>query len=165
VIGFAALLAAVSSALVLAATLVLARLHGSHVELLRDLAAMGARSVLVAVGLAVLGFCLGLMTRHTAGAIGGLLALVVVSFVRIGPLNSLAWAQRMTPWTPDGNLAAIVARGYRYYMPVEKVTPEGVNVEFTQHNLSLAHGAAYWAILLLVLVASSLLIFRRREVL
>ena len=165
IIGFAALLAALSGALVLAATFVLARLHGSQIELLRDLAAMAARGVLVVVGLAVLGFCLGLVTRHTAGAIGILLALVVVSFVRIGPLNSLAWAQRITPWTPEGNLAAIVARGYRYYVPVEKVTSEGVNIEFAQHSLTLAHGAAYWAILLLVLVVSSLLIFRRREVL
>jgi ABC-2 type transport system permease protein len=165
VIGFAALLAALTGGLVLAATLVLARLHGSQIELLRDLAAMAARGVLVVVGLAVLGFCLSLVTRHTAGAIGVLLALVVVSFVRIGPLNSLAWAQRITPWTPEGNLAAIVARGYSYYVPVQKITPEGINIEFTQHSLTLAQGAGYWAILLFVLVASSLVIFRRRDVL
>lgn len=165
VIGFAALLAALTGALVLAATVVLGRLQGSDIELLRHLAAMAARSVLVVVGLTVLGFCLGLITRHTAGAIGVLVALVVVSFVRIGPLNSLAWAQRITPWTPEGNMAAIVVGGYRYYVPVQKLTPEGVSIEFTQHSLSLAHGAGYWAILLFVLVASSLLIFRRREVL
>ena len=88
---------------------------------------MAVRSVLPVVGLAVLGFCIGLLTRHTAGAIGVLLATLVVWFVRIGVLGSQAWAQRITPWTPEGNLAAIVDRGYTYAVPVEKVTPDGVS--------------------------------------
>jgi ABC-2 type transport system permease protein len=164
VIGFAALLGALGAALVVAAAIVLARLHNSGIESLRDLAGMGARSVLAVVGLAVLGFCLGVVTRHTAGAIGVLLAFVVVSFVRIGPLSALSWAQRITPWTPEGNLAAIVERGHRYYVPVEKMTSDGVQIEFAEHSLSLIHGVAYWAILLLLIVGTSLLIFRRRDV-
>ena len=48
------------------------------------------------------------------------IALVVVWFVRIGPLGSLAWAQRSTPWTPDGNISAIVDHGYTYSVPVER---------------------------------------------
>jgi ABC-2 type transport system permease protein len=165
VMSFAALLGACGAVLVIAAALVLARLHGSPITSLGDLAEMGARGMLAVVGLTVLGFCLALVTRHTAGAMGILLALVVVSFVRVGPLSSLAWAQRMTPWTPEGNLAAIVERGYGYYVPVEKVTPDGVTIEFVAHNLSLIHGATYWAILLFVLVTGSLLIFSRRDVL
>ena len=163
-IGFAALLGTLGAALIVAAALVLARLHNSPIESLRDVAEMGARSTLAIAGLAVLGFCLGVVTRHTAGAMGVLLAFVVVSFVRIGPLSSLAWAQRITPWTPEGNLAAIVERGYKYYVPVEKITPDGMNIEFAAHNLSLTHGLVYWAILLVVVVAGSLMIFRRRDV-
>jgi hypothetical protein len=79
-------------------------------------------------------------------------------------LSSLAWAQRITPWTPEGNLAALVDRGFKYYVPVEKVSPEGVSFEFAEHSLSLAHGAAYWTVLLAVVVLGSLLIFRRRDV-
>jgi ABC-2 type transport system permease protein len=165
VTGFAGLLGAVAAALVLVAAFVLARLHGSAIASLGDLAEMGARSMLAVVGLAVLGFCLGLVTRHTAAAMGILLAFVVVSFVRVGPFSSLAWAQRITPWTPEGNMAAILERGYTYYVPVEKVTPDGVNIEFIEHNLSLIHGSTYWAIILAVLVTSSILIFRRRDVL
>ena len=81
---------------------------------------MGVRSVLPVIALAVLGFCIGLLTRHTAGAIGVLLAALVICFVRIGALSSQAWAQRITPWTPEGNLAAIVDRGYTYAVPVEE---------------------------------------------
>jgi ABC-2 type transport system permease protein len=165
VMGFAALLGAAAAALVLAAVFVLAQLHGSAIASLGDLAEMAARSMLPVIGLAVLGFCLGLVTRHTAAAMGILLALVVVSFVRVGPLGSLAWAQRITPWSPEGNMAAILERGYKYYIPVEKVTPDGVSIDFIEHNLSLIHGSTYWAILLIVLVAGSLLIFRRRDVL
>jgi len=164
-IGFAALLGACAAALVLAAAVMLARFHNSAIESLPGLAETGARGVLVVVGLAMLGFCLGVVTRHTAGAIGVLLAFLVVSFVRIGPLSSLAWARRVTPWTPEANLAAIVDRDYKYYVPVEKMTPNGVSMEFTEHSLSLSHGITYWAVLLLVVVAGSLLIFRRRDVL
>lgn len=164
VAGFAGLLGAVSAVVVLLAALVLARLYGSSITSLRELAEVSMRSMLAAIGLAVLGFCLGLVTRHTAGAMGILLAFVIVSFVRLGPLNALPWAQRVTPWTPEANLAAILERGYKHYVPVERVTAEGVDIEYVEHHLSLTHGATYWAILLVVLVAISLLIFRRRDV-
>jgi ABC-2 type transport system permease protein len=164
VAGFAALLGACGATLVFGAVLTLAHLYGSRLESIRELAGMGARSVLPVVVLAVVGFCLGLLTRHTAAAIGVLLASVVVWFVRSGPLSSFAWAQRITPWTPEGNIAAIVDLGYTYSVPVEKVTPDGVNIDFVQHIVSLTHGAVYWSILLTLVVLGSLLIFRRRDV-
>jgi len=114
--------------------------------------------------LAIFGFCIGLLSRHTAGAIGVLLALVVVWFVRIGPLSSLGWAQRVTPWTPDGNIAAIVDRGYTYSVPVESATPGGAHLDLVEHTLSLTHGMVYWSIVLALLITCSLLIFRRRDV-
>jgi hypothetical protein len=49
-------------------------------------------------------------------------------------------------------------------VPVEKVTSDGVQIEFAEHSLSLTHGVIYWGILLLLVVAGSLLIFRRRDV-
>jgi hypothetical protein len=45
------------------------------------------------------------------------------------------------------------------------MTPNGVSMEFTEHSLSLSHAITYWAVLLLVVIAGSLLIFRRRDVL
>jgi ABC-2 type transport system permease protein len=164
VAGFAALLGAFGATLAFGAVLTLAHLHGSRIESIRELAGMGARSILPVVVLAVVGFCLGLLTRHTVGAIGVLLASVAVWFVRVGPLSSLAWAHRITPWTPEGNLAAIVDRGYRYTVPVERATADGRNIDFVQHTVSLTHGAAYWSILLALVVLGSLLVFRRRDV-
>ena len=61
-------------------------------------------------------------------------------------------------------MAAVVDRGHRYYVPVEKVTPDGVNIEFVQHAVSFTHGVVYWSILLALVVIASLLIFRRRDV-
>ena len=164
VAGFAALLGTLGAALVLGAALTLAHLHGSGVESFPELAGVGARSVLPVIALAVLGFCIGLLTRHTAGAMGVLLAILLIWFVRSGALSSQAWAQRITPWTPEGNLAAIVDRGYTYAVPVKKVTPDGVIVELVERGVSFTHGLVYWALLLTVVVIGSLLIFRRRDV-
>jgi ABC-2 type transport system permease protein len=164
VAGFAALLGMLCATLVFDAALVLAHLHGSRIGSVRELVEMGARSVLPVVVLAIFGFCIGLLSRHTAGAIGVLLALVVVWFVRIGPLSSLGWAQRVTPWTPDGNIAAIVDHGYTYSVPVESATPGGAHLDLVEHTLSLTHGMVYWSIVLALLITCSLLIFRRRDV-
>jgi len=163
-IGFGALLGAFGVALVLTAGLVLARLHASRIESVRELAGLGARSIVVVIGLAVLGFCIGLVTRHTAGAIGVLLAYLIVFVLRMGFLGERSWSQRVTPFTPEGNLAAILDHGYSYSVPVEKVTANGVSTELVQHTVSLAHGAIYWTILLAVVVVGSLMIFRRRDV-
>ena len=163
-IGFAALLGAFAAALVLFAAAVLARLYGSPIESFAELGAMGGRGVLAVIGLTVLGFCAALVTRHTAGAIGVLLGYAVLWFVRSGPLGSLAWAQRLTPWTPEASLAAIVEHGYAYSVPIEKVTPEGASVEWVEQTVSLTHGAIYWSILITLVIIGSLLIFRRRDV-
>jgi ABC-2 type transport system permease protein len=164
VAGFAVLLGTLAATLVLGASLLLARLHGSPVEAVPELAGIGLRGVLPVVVLAVLGFCVGLLTRHTAGAIGILLAAVVFCVVRIGALSSQAWAQRITPLTPEGNIAALVDRGYTYVVPVEKVTHDGVTVELVEGAVSLTHGLVYWSIILTVVIMASLLIFRRRDV-
>jgi ABC-2 type transport system permease protein len=164
VAGFAVLLGMLCATLVFDVALVLAHLHGSRVESVRELVEMGARSVLSVVVLAIFGFCIGLLSRRTAGAIGVLLALVVVCFIRIGPLSSLPWAQRITPWTPDGNILAIVDHGYTYSVPVERAPADGVNFDLIEHSVSLTHGVAYWSIILALLITCSLLAFRRRDV-
>jgi ABC-2 type transport system permease protein len=164
VAGFAALLGLLGAALVLGGAIGLAHLHGSRIESIRELAEMGIRTILPVVVLSIIGFCIGLVTRHTAAAIGLLLASVAISLVRVGPLSSLAWAQRITPWTPEGNIAAIIDRGHTYFVPVEQVPPDGVNTEIVQGTLSFTQGVLYWSILLALVIMGSLLIFRRRDV-
>ena len=123
---FAAILGTLVATLVVGATLMLAQLHGSPVEAVPELAGIAVRGILPVVVLAVLGFCVGLLTRHTAGALGILLAALVACFVRIGALGQQTWAQRITPLTPEGNIAALIDRGYTYAVPVEKVTRDRV---------------------------------------
>jgi hypothetical protein len=93
-----------------------------------------------------------------------LLAALIVCFVRIGLLSSQAWAQRITPWTPEGNIAALVDRGYQYGVPVEQVTPDGVSVELVAGAVSLTHGLVYWLIILTLVITGSSMIFRHRDV-
>ena len=163
-VGFSVLLGAFGAALVLAGALTLARLHASHTESLRQLAEMGARSSLAVMGLAVLGFCFAVITRHTAGALGVLLGYAIVWFLRMSVLAERQWVQRSIPWTPEANLAAIVEHGYTYSVPIQKVTGDGANIEFVERTLSFTHGAVYWSALLALVILSSLLIFRRRDV-
>jgi ABC-2 type transport system permease protein len=162
--GFATLAGAFGATVALSATVLLGHLYGSRIESVPELARLGARSVLPVILLALFGFCISLVTRHTAAAMGVLVGTALAWFVRVGPLHSTAWAQRLTPWTPEGNMAAIVERGYTYAVPIEQVTPDGVNIDYVEHSVGFSHGLIYWAILLAVIVLGSLLIFRRRDV-
>jgi ABC-2 type transport system permease protein len=161
---FSALASAVATGLALLAALVLARRYDLAVGSLGDELGMLGRGVLVAVALAVVGFCLGMIGRHTAAAIGGLLGYLFVWFVRNVILSEAAWAQRLTPWTPEGNLAAVVNGTHRYAVPIRTVGPDGMNIDYVERTVSLNHGLVYWAVLLAVMVLVTAVIFRRRDV-
>jgi ABC-2 type transport system permease protein len=161
---FSALASAVATGLALLAALVLARRYDLAVGPLGDELGMLGRGVLVAVALAVVGFCLGTIGRHTAAAIGGLLGYLFVWFVRNAILSESAWAQRLTPWTPEGNLAAVVNGNHQYSVPVRTVGPEGLSIDYVERTVSLTHGLVYWAVLLTVILLVTAVIFRRRDV-
>lgn len=161
---FSALVSALATGLALAAALVLARTYDLPTGRLNAQLGMLGRGVLVAVALAVLGFCIGTIGRHTAAAIGTLLGYLFVWFVRNGMLSQAAWAQRLTPWTPEGNLAAVVEDGHRYFVPIQSVGPDGVSVDYLERTVSLTHGLIYWAVLLAVVIVATALVFRRRDV-
>ena len=161
---FALLVSVLASAFVLAMAALLTSVHGGEVDELRAYVSMAGRGVAIAGALAVVGYCVGLMTRHTAAALGVLLGYLFVWFIRNAVLGQQEWAQRLTPWSPEANLAAIVDNGYQYAIPVNKLTEGGLSVEYLQREVTLAHGAVYWAVLLAVLIITALLIFRRRDV-
>jgi ABC-2 type transport system permease protein len=164
IVGFSLLFSALASAFVLGMAVLLTSLHGGDVTTLRPWLALGGRGVTVAGSLAVIGFCVGSMTRHTAAALGVLLGYLFVWFIRSGPLSQFEWAARLTRWSPEGNLAAIVENGHTYGVPVRTLTEGGVSIEYVERTLSLAHGVAYWAVLLAVVIVAALLLFRRRDV-
>jgi ABC-2 type transport system permease protein len=165
VVAVSALASAVGAALVVGIAVALARWHDVPVVKLAGIISMGGRGILVAVALAVMGFCIGLIGRHTAAAIGVLLAYLFVWFVRNAVLGGgFEWAARLTPWTPEGNLSAVVNKGSSYEVPVQRLTAEGVNVDYVERTISFAHGLTYWGIVLAVLISAAALIFRRRDV-
>jgi ABC-2 type transport system permease protein len=164
VVAFSALASAAAAALTLGSAVLLARLYHIPVTKLADQTSMLGRGVLVGVALAVVGFCVGLVGRHTAAAIGVLLGYLFVWFVRNAILSEAQWAQRLTPWTPEGNLAAIVNRGYQYYLPIRSVGADGVGVDYAQRTVGFTHGLIFWAVLLAVMIVGSALVFRHRDV-
>ena len=96
-VAFSALASAAGAALMLGGALFLAGLYDTPVIKLSDQVSMGARGILVAIALTVVGFCIGLVGRHTAAAIGVLLGYLFVWFVRNAILSETEWAQRLTP--------------------------------------------------------------------
>ena len=162
--GFSALGSALATGSALAVAVVLARTYQIPVAGLGVELGMLGRGVLVAVALAVIGFCIGTIGRHTAAAIGALLGYLFVWFVRNAILSESAWAQRLTPWTPEGNLAAVVNGSHQYFVPTRTVGPEGMSIDYLQQTISLTHGLAYWAVLLAVVIVVTAVIFRRRDV-
>jgi ABC-2 type transport system permease protein len=161
---FSALVSAVVTGLALAAAVVLAQTYGLPVGGLGAELTMLGRGVLVAVALAVLGFCIGTIGRHTAAAIGTLLGYLFVWFVRNAILSEAAWAQRLTPWSPEATLAAVVTGSHRYFVPTRSVGPDGMTIDYVERTISLTDGLLYWGVLLTVVVAVTAVIFRRRDV-
>jgi len=161
---FSAVLSFVATALTTVSVVGIARWQDVAVVGLERLIATGARGVLIAIALAVVGFCIGLLGRHTAAAIGALLGYLFVWFVRNGILGESGWAARLTPWTPEGNISAIVSTKHIYYVQTPRVTAEGVAIDNLERSVSLVHGLAYWGILLAVIIAATALVFRRRDV-
>ncbi len=164
VVTLSALASAVCAALMIGIVYGLARWYDVPVVKLAETISMGGRGILVAVALAVIGFCTGLIGRHTAAAIGVLLAYLFVWFVRNAVLSDFEWAARLAPWTPEGNLSAVVDKGTTYEVPVRQLTPEGMNTDYVERTISFAHGLTYWGIVLAGLIVGAALIFRRRDV-
>ncbi len=163
-VAFSAALSLVVSGLSLLGPIVLANVHGVDIVGLAKVAGSGGRGILVVVALGVMGFCVGLLSRHTAAAIGVLLGYLFLWFVRGLILTDNGPAQRLTRWSPEGNLAAIVEKPHRYSVPVRQITSEGYNLDYVERTISLSHGLIYWAVLLVVVITATLLIFRRRDV-
>ncbi len=123
----------------------------------------GVRGVGMVVVMALLGFAIALLTRHTAAAIG---VLVGYGLLNIG-LNILYFLvptlQKVKSFTPENTLLAFVNSGQTYdsYYPGPTQESEGQSIS---HTITLADGGIYWLVVLVVFLVASWLIFRRRDV-
>ncbi|MCW2811132.1 MAG: transporter permease [Friedmanniella sp.] len=129
---------------------------------LRALAGSGGRGVAMVVGLALAGFAIALATRHTAAAIG---VLVAYGLVNIG-LNILYFLvpglQKLKSFAPENTLLAFVngAHTYDSLFPGPTSDSEG---QVVSHTISLADGGLYWLVVLAALLTGAWLLFRRRD--
>ena len=161
----AAAVSAVAVAFTVAAAVLLVRLHGGQVSGLQGVLESAGRGVILVVVLALLGFCLALLARHTAAAIGVVLGYLMLSFVLAILFNVVPGLQRVKALLVDNNLLAFVWHGHSwvdyYFQPSggeDMTSPE------VERHLSFGASALYWAVLLLAALGAALLAFRRRDV-
>jgi ABC-2 type transport system permease protein len=160
----AAAVSVVAIALTIGVAALLSRLVHLPVTGTAKLAQLGGRGILVGMICAVIGFCLALLTRHTIAAAGTLLGYLFVSFVLNGLSSVISGLQQFKPFLPQNNLAAFLNHGYTYTEYDTTVTDQGLGTNGVERTITFAHSAGYWAVIVIVLVGLSLMVFRRRDV-
>jgi hypothetical protein len=124
---------------------------------LHDIRWMAGRGVLLAACAALGAFALTMLLRHTVGtlavlfgyAAGGAALTSAIPISGVGRLNI------------GNNLFAWVYDGYRYY---DRSLPCPAGNCDQMARMTLAHGATYLGVTLLVVVVLSVLLFRRRDI-
>lgn len=160
----AAVIAAAALGLGIGSATWLTGLHGGAVTGLGSVLGEAVRGLVLVVVFALIGFALSLVARHTAASIGAVLAYLVLSFV----FSILYFVndsfQKIKSFLPDLQLQAFVERGYTYTDFVTVQTDRDVSSEAIEREISFGHSAIYWLVVLVVAVAGSFLVFRRRDV-
>jgi ABC-2 type transport system permease protein len=128
------------------------------------LAELAGRGVVVGAIFAVLGFGLALLTRHTIAAAGTVLGYLFLWFVVTLLSQVIPALQAVKGWLPQNHMLAFLNHGYSYTTVVREVTAQGLNERQVQHTISFADSSLYWAVLLVVVIAGTYLVFRRRDV-
>lgn len=123
-----------------------------------------AWSTLRVIGLTVIGVILGLalgtVMRHTAAALGAVIAYSIVVEAILGN-----FVPTWQPWLIGTNLQGWIAKGTTYYLEICKPVAEGgTQCEYLDKHLSFTHASIYLTALTLVCVLVAWLVFRRRDV-
>lgn len=161
---FGTLLSVLASVLALLVPAVAVTATGGSLAGLDRLLEEAVRGVLCVAIAATVGFCQTLLTRHTVAGIAALLAYMFVFFVREGLRYTFPWAAELTRWSPEGNFEAVRDFGTSFSVPDITVTEQGESYNEIERTITFLAGLGYWAVVLAVLVAGSLLVFRRRDV-
>jgi ABC-2 type transport system permease protein len=157
-------LGALTGALMVGAASIVTAVIGQPLGGLGDVVATAARGIPLVVFAGLLGFCVAMLSRYTVAALGVLLGygLIVLGLNILSfPVPALSLLRR---WQLETNVAAFLSRGYEYQVIQRVVTADGVNIEGSTRTLSFAASSAYLAVILVVLLAMALIVFRRRDV-
>lgn len=118
--------------------------------------AFGAMMALVGAGLAV-------VFRSTVAAIAVPLGYLFVQGM-LGILYTIPGFEKLTDFLPENNVRAFLEGGTTYAVPVTRVTPQGLEHEWVEKTISLAHGAVYLLVFVAIAGLVSLAVFQRRDV-
>jgi ABC-2 type transport system permease protein len=122
-----------------------------------DLSAIGGRAVVTTALAAALGCVAGLLLRHTAAAIG-----LVMAYLVLAEGVFAAFLEKAQPWLVKVNFDAFVRHDAQYY--VTECKTGSYNCDYVQKTLSFEHGAWYLAILAVLAIALGGWVFHRRDV-
>jgi ABC-2 type transport system permease protein len=125
-----------------------------------DLSATAGRAVVTTGLAAALGCVVGLLLRHTAAAIGVVMAyLVLVEGV------FAAFLEKAQPWLVKLNFDAFVQHDTQYHVTECKSGQDGgYACEYVQKTLSFEHGAWYLGALVVGMIALGAWVFQRRDI-
>lgn len=152
------------SALAIGLTVLLTQIAGAPVAGLGKVDAMGARGVLVGIIAVVVGFSLAVLTRHTIAAAGTVLGYLFLSFVYAIVKYAVPSLQGLQRLLPENNALALLNHSATYTTFTRVVSADGSDEEAVEHVISFAQASLFWAVVLVVLLAASYLVFRRRDV-
>ncbi|TCC27876.1 ABC transporter permease subunit [Kribbella speibonae] len=161
--GFVPIAAVVLASILLGTYVIVTRLGDSSSttgKVWGDLTAIGGRAVLTTALAAALGCIVGLLLRHTAAAIG-----VVMAYLVLAEGVFAAFLEKAQPWLIKLNFDAFVRHDAQYYVTECKTGADGSYLcDYVQKTLSFEHGAWYLAIFTVVLVLLGGWVFHRRDV-
>lgn len=116
------------------------------------------RLAVLVVVVGAVGAALGILLRHTAAVLG-----VAIGWGILVEQIVPALAPRLTPWFVLPNVGAWVEGSRAYFVYTCTPTSDGTECEYLERTITLAHGGIYLSVAAVVVVAVSLLVFRRRD--
>ncbi len=155
---------ALTSALSIGLTALLAKAAGAEVTGLAKVDAAGARGVLIGIIAVVIGFSLAMLTRHTIAAAGTVLGYLFLSFVLGIVMYAVPVLQKVQRFQPETNALALLNHGHSYYSTVRVSTPDGIQEDQIEHLITVGQSSVYWVVVVAVLLTVTYVVFRRRDV-
>lgn len=130
---------------------------GMTTALWAEVVELAARVVGLAVLAAVAGSALGIVLRHSAAVLAGVVLYLVAEQI------VAAYLPGARPWLLGLNLVGWIEGGTTYYVETCTTEATGLFCDYTERSLSLGHSLTYVLVATTVVVIVGGLVFRRRD--
>ncbi len=118
---------------------------------------LAGRVVALAVVAALAGSALGILLRHTAAVLGGVVLYLVAEQI------FTAYVPGARPWLLSLNLMGWIEGGTTYYIETCTTEATGMFCDYTERAVSMGHSLTYVLVATVVVVLLGGLVFRRRD--